>query len=158
VTSMTITTAGRRDVDRLVFIKRNVASLLTEVKHAAMEGYSYKSTGRVFELGEVGGVIKVLLAEHSIPCISVPPVSVKKFATGNAYADKRAMLSAATQRGSVFADDDQADAFFLAHIALAYVLNVAETRRELDVLASLRRPLKTKPVKRRARRLVSNAI
>lgn len=158
VTSATITTAGRRDGDRLAFIKRGVASLLAGVTGAAVEGYSYNSTGHVFELGEIGGVVKVLLVEHAIPYISVPPVLVKKFATGNSHADKRAMMSAAAaRRGAAFADDDQADAFFLAHIALAYAQNTAETRRELDVLATLRRPPQRK-TKRRVRRLIPNAV
>jgi Holliday junction resolvasome RuvABC endonuclease subunit len=133
--------------------------MLPEVEFAALEGYSYNSVGHVFELGEVGGVIKVLLIEHMLPYVVVPPVLVKKFATGSVHANKDAMLAAAVQRGHDFGDnDDQADAFFLARIALAYAKNAAEHRCEMEVLHTLRNPPKDKKPKRRVRRLIKNAV
>jgi crossover junction endodeoxyribonuclease RuvC len=159
VSSALVTPDHLRDGARLVFIKKAVASMLSGVEFVAMEGYSYNSVGHVFELGEIGGVLKVLLVEHEISYIIVPPVLVKKFATGTTHADKDAMLSAAIRRGHDFGkNDDQADAFFLAHIALAYAKNTAQHRCEMDVLRTLRSPPKDKKPKRRARRLIQNAI
>ena len=159
VVSATVTPDELRDGERLVFVKTAVASVLAGVTFAALEGYSYGSVGRVFELGEMGGVIKVLLIEHKIPFVVVPPVLLKKFATGTTYATKDAMLSAALNRGHDFGDaDDQADAFFLARVALAYTSNAPTHRCEMDVLRTLRNPPKDKKTKRRARRLIKNAI
>lgn len=147
-----------RDGERLMFIKAACLSMLPEVGFAALEGYSYGSVGRVFELGEIGGVIKVLLLEHKIPYVVVPPILLKKFATGTTHATKEAMLAAAIKRGHDFGDnDDQADAFFLAHVARAYAKNAPTHRCEMDVLRTLRNPPKAKN-KRRARRLIKNAI
>lgn len=157
VTSATITPEGLRDGARLAFIKQAVAPLLAGVQFVALEGYSYNSVGHVFELGEIGGVLKVLLVEHSLSYVVVPPVLVKKFATGKTTADKAAMVLAAKARGCAFTDNNQADAFFLAHIARAYVKNTAKYRCELEVLHTLLSPPKSKS-KRRVRRLIKNAI
>jgi crossover junction endodeoxyribonuclease RuvC len=158
VSSATITTDELRDGKRLAFIKQGVASFLTGVEFVALEGYAYNATGHVFELGEIGGVIKVLLVESNTPYLAIPPILVKKFATGSTHADKDKMLEAAVQRGHDFGDDDnQADAFFLAHIALAYAKNTAKHRCEMEVLRTLRNPKDKKP-KRRVRRLIKNAI
>ena len=146
--------------ERLAFIKTAVASMLDEVEFAALEGYSYNSNGRVFELGEIGGVLKVLLVEKKIPYVVVPPVLVKKFATGSTTASKDAMLKAAIQMGLDFGDrDDQADAFFLACIARAHVKGGLIHRRQMEVLQSLHNMRKVpRARRRRARRLINNAI
>lgn len=153
----TVDPKGARDGDRLLLVKHAVASMATEIRFAALEGYSYDSVGRVFELGEIGGVIKVLLHESNIEYVVVPPAMLKKFATGNASASKEDMLDAATQCGCKAVDDNQADAFFLARIACAYVRGGATRRCEMEVLHALRNP-NPKKSRRRARRLVKAAI
>lgn len=47
-----------------------------------MEGYSYGSAGRVFEIAEGAGVIKLALAQHGIIPVIVAPSQLKKFSTG----------------------------------------------------------------------------
>lgn len=147
-----------RDGARLAFIKRAVSSTLADVKFVALEGYSYDSVGRVFELGEVGGVLKVVFVEASIPYVVVPPVLLKKFATGSTSASKEAMILAAKNKGLIAADDNQADAFFLAQIARAFVLNNARLRCEMEVLHTLRHPVIKKKVRQQPRRLIKAAI
>lgn len=142
---------------RLVLVKQAVASMTEGVSLAALEGYSYGSVGQVFELGEIGGVLKVMLHELHIPFIIVAPVLLKKWATGNTGASKEDMLSAAQSRGLKTDDDNQADAFFLAHIARAYELNTAKYRCEMEVIHALRNPAQKKP-QRRIRRLVKAAL
>jgi Holliday junction resolvasome RuvABC endonuclease subunit len=153
----TVDPQGARDGERLMFVKQAVAAMTNEVSFAALEGYSYDSVGRVFELGEVGGVLKVLLHERNIEYVVVPPALLKKFATGNASASKEDMVDAAKQRGCAAADDNQADAFFLAHVARAYIRGGAPRRCELEVLHALRNP-SAKKSRRRVRRLVKAAI
>lgn len=156
----TVDPGDARDAARLVLVKRAVASMATAVEFAALEGYSYDSVGRVFELGEIGGVIKVLLHESGIKFVVVPPVLVKKFATGNATASKEDVMTACKARGVTFAEDDdnQADAFFLACIARAFAKNAARYRCEMEVLHTLRNPPSEKKQRRRARRLIKAAI
>lgn len=153
----TVNPRGAIDGPRLMLIKRAVTSLATEIKFAALEGYSYDSVGRVFELGEIGGVIKVLLLESRIEYVVVSPSSLKKFATGVSSASKENMLDAAKSLGAVCADDNQADAFFLARVARAYVQDVADRRCEMDVIHALKNP-EPKKTQRRIRRLVKAAL
>lgn len=154
----TINPEGRLDAQRLVFIKRTVASFATDIKFAALEGYSYDSVGRVFELGEIGGVIKTLLVELGIGFVVVPPIQLKKFATGTTYASKEAMVEAAKEAKAAVGDDNQADAFFLARIARAYDTTSDDLRRcEHEVIHSLRNP-SPKKAARRVRRLIKAAI
>lgn len=155
----TVNPEGRLDAQRLFFIKRTVTSFAADIKFAALEGYSYDSVGRVFELGEIGGVIKTLLVELGIGFVVVPPVQLKKFATGTTYASKEAMIEAAKEAKAAVGDDDnQADAFFLARIARAYDTTSSDMRRcELEVIHALRNPTPKKAA-RRVRRLVKAAI
>jgi crossover junction endodeoxyribonuclease RuvC len=155
--SATVTTGDLRDGERLSFIRRAVMGLLDGVTFATIEGYSYDSVGRVFELGEVGGVIKLTLVEREVPYIVVPPVLVKKYATGNPMATKEQVIAAARAGSFEPGDDNQADAFFLAHIARACSIDVARYRRELEVLRTLREPRRKKTV-RRVRRLIKAAV
>jgi len=159
----TVTTADpgdRRDGERLAHIRSVVDGMLLLVTAAAVEGYSYASVGRVFELGEVGGVIKALLAERRVPYVTVPPVLVKKFATGLAFATKEAMLRAAATCGASVSNDNEADAFFLARIARAWHVGNATVRREAEVIRTLRTPPADKKPRRprRARQLVKAAV
>lgn len=156
--SATVTPGSLIDGQRLVFIKRAVAGMLSGVTAVAIEGYSYDSVGRVFELGEVGGVLKTLLVESNIPYLAVPPVLVKKFATGRAFATKDMMLRAAAEQGSIFSDDNQADAFFLAHVARVWHTGEAVTRRQLEVLRALRPGEKKSKRARRPRKLIQAAV
>jgi crossover junction endodeoxyribonuclease RuvC len=155
----TVVPGGRRDGERLAHIRRIVDGSLHAVTAAALEGYAYDAVGRVFELGEVGGVIKALLSERAIPYVVVPPVLVKKFATGFAGAPKEMMVRAAVAAGATPADDNQADAFFLARIARAWHLGDAVVRREVEVIRTLRRdPGERKKPRRALRRLVKAAV
>jgi Holliday junction resolvasome RuvABC endonuclease subunit len=153
----TVDPRDAKDGERLILIKRAVAALASGVEFAALEGYSYDSVGRVFELGEIGGVVKVLLHESGIKYVVVPPVLLKKFATGSSSASKEAMVSACKERGARPADDNQADAFFLAHVARAYAKGGVTRRCEMDVIHSLKNPTPKKPM-RRVRRLVKSAL
>ena len=148
---------ARVDAQRLVHIKLAIAAKLSGVKGAALEGYSYNSTGRVFELGEIGGVLKALLYESGISYVSVPPTVLKMFATGSGSASKDQMIKAAKRIGAAPADDNQADALFLAHTARAYTLGCAKHRCEMEAIHTLKHPTK-KTHARRVRQLIKAAI
>jgi Holliday junction resolvasome RuvABC endonuclease subunit len=106
----------------------------------AMEGYSYGSTGRWFDLGEAGGVIKVELLVHGVPAIIVPPASLKFFATSNGGAPKDWMIrEAEKQLGIVTKDDNLADAALLALFAYVVVTKDSTKRCELEAIHNLQK-------------------
>jgi Holliday junction resolvasome RuvABC endonuclease subunit len=64
--------------------------------------------------GMVHGVVRATLMDLHVPYVTVPPSSLKKFATGKGTADKTAMAIAALKRyGREFTDDNACDAFWL---------------------------------------------
>ncbi len=121
-----------------------------------MEGYSFGARGRsIFQLGELGGVLKVALArlgfEEStrMPArglnardeegqgvdgglVVVPPTQLKKFATSKGTADKRQMALSVYKRWGFEADtDDEVDAYALARLGAA-LLGVADGLTEVQ--------------------------
>ncbi len=150
---------GASDV-KLLGIRNALLPLLLGVKFGALEGYAYDSIHRAFDLGEVAGTVKLTLVEHSVGYVVVPPATLKLFATGASSAEKDDMIAAAKALGADPADDNQADAFHLAHLARAHALGTAKKRHEMEALHSLRKSISGKQHKpaRRIRRLVKNAI
>lgn len=68
----------------------NEISLL-KPKRTCLEGYSYGSTGKVFEIGENVGILKLQLFHKNIEPDIIAPPTLKKFATDNGRADKEMM-------------------------------------------------------------------
>lgn len=144
---------------RLSHIRKAVTAYLVGTTRVAMEGYSYGSVGRVFELGEAGGMIKLAAFDANVPCTIIPPTQLKYFATGSGGAAKKQMLETAIGEGApVGEDDNQADAFFLA--LLAWHLSVPRTaklRHRMDVIHGLNNPISRKN-KKVVRRTIPGAI
>lgn len=130
-----------KGVQRLVDIRGRMQLLL----HAytpdvlVMEGYNYgaarmkgrsQTPGRLFDIGELGGMIKLQAVHEGMKLLIVPPASLKMFATGNGLADKPMVMAAVARQwpGVVCADDNQADAVALYHFAEA-VMNKRKRRR-----------------------------
>lgn len=91
-----------------------------------IEGYSMgtaRQNSHAHALGELGGVIRVALTEHSIEFVDVPPASLKKYATGKGNANKGMVLEAASKRSGLDfgGDDNRADAWWLRAMALDYL-------------------------------------
>ena len=91
------------------------------------EGYSMGSpkkrggAGRFYDIGEQGGVLKLIAYRKGIDVLLVPPNNLKKFATGSGGADKdRVIASVAEVWGYDIPRDDEADAFVLMQMGLAY--------------------------------------
>lgn len=159
-TLLTVAPGKTREGPRLALIKNRVSFFLNlGVTSACMEGYAYNAIGRVFELGEVGGVVKLAATEAHVALSVVPPTLLKKFATGNASADKDEVMAAAEAlMGAPPGDDNQADAYFLALIALSlHTGKYAKTRAQLEVLKTLQQPVEKKR-RSRIRKLVKNTI
>ncbi len=112
-----------KGVERLLEIEGELLKMLTAFNPAlvCIEGYSFGSKGMaVYQIGELGGIIRRLLHVHSIPWIEIAPVSVKKFATGKGNTKKEQVIAHVLSRWGVHFDtSDEADAFVLAKIGEA---------------------------------------
>lgn len=100
------------------------------------EGYSMGSpmkrggVGRFFDIGEQGGVLKLIAYRKGINVLLVPPTSLKKFATGSGGAKKEEVIkSIADVWGYDIPHNDEADAFILMQMGLAY-LNKRKARKK----------------------------
>lgn len=82
--------------------------------HAFVEGYSMASKGMVFQLGELGGAIRLMLFHMGWTVYIVSPKTLKKFTTLNGNADKE-MMKEWVKRcyGYESVDDNDADAYAL---------------------------------------------
>lgn len=111
---------------RLKYILEEVREVVSASEPAliAYEGYAmgrFAGGGRLADLGELGGVLKLLAYESNIPLLIVPPSCLKLFATGKGNADKDAvMVAMAKHRGRLFSSNDEADAYALYLMGLAY--------------------------------------
>lgn len=80
----------------------------------AIEGYAYGRPNQAHQVGELGGVVRCALHDAGIAFVEVPPLTVKKYATGNGGAGKDEVLAEAIRRldyqGS---SKDEADALWL---------------------------------------------
>jgi len=123
-----------RGCERLDHIHAYLYDILTErhpkdkIRWAVMEGYNYGaargrgSPGRLFDIGELGGMIKSMFYDDSIPLLIVPPASLKMFVTGNGLAKKPEMIAAVAEQWGVETNSDNiADAVGLYHFMQAYL-------------------------------------
>jgi len=138
----TVTPGKLTGVSRLVCIRnalREVIGLYPGIHYAALEGYSIGSVNRSFDLGELGGLVRIVLHDEGIPALIVPPTSLKQFVTGNGSSDKDAMRRAVLKKWGIdINQDDICDAFGLAQVARSFHLSDGTTRAELEVLKKLK--------------------
>ena len=79
-----------------------------------VEGYSFGShDAGARSIGELGGVMRLLLWDMKIPWAEVPPTSLKKFATGKGNCSKDQVLAAAVRDDTRIDDNNAADAHWL---------------------------------------------
>lgn len=82
------------DVDRFDSISDWAINLCIGASDVAIEGYSFGSKGKVFNLAENMGIFKHKLYKAAIPVTIIEPSKAKKIATGKGNADKQAMYEA----------------------------------------------------------------
>jgi crossover junction endodeoxyribonuclease RuvC len=119
-----ILTKELRGIERLLFIRDQFIKLIGKVQPSilAYEGYSMGlKGGKVFDLGELGGVLKTVAFEKNIDILVVPPTSLKLFATGKGNAKKPDISKAvADVWGYKVTQNDEADAFVLFQMGRAF--------------------------------------
>lgn len=114
-----------KDVERLSDIRARMTDVLQahEVSAAVIEGYAFSArNSQSHKIGELGGVIRLLLHDMGIPFVDVPPTSRAKFATGRGNAAKTEVISAVSARtGRIWSGkgaDDECDAWLLEEMGL----------------------------------------
>ena len=106
---------------RLVVIKLQVREMVTGSEFVLMEDLPRNATSAGVT-GMVHGTVRTMLQEEGISYGSVPPSSLKKYATGKGTAGKPEMAVAAFKRGGVeFSDDNQCDAWWCYVMALDHL-------------------------------------
>lgn len=113
----------------------------------AIEHYAMGCKFNREALGELGGVLRVLLFEEDFPYIEIPPLRLKQFATGKASAEKDHILLAVYKKwGIEFKRNDEADAFILAQMARAIKMTKGDqlklTAYEREVIEKILNPAK----------------
>ncbi len=137
----------RRGIDRIKYIRDSVAQALDmyEPTLVAYEGYALGFRGKsniIFDLGELGGVLKLLILERGIDILLIPPTSLKLFATGKGNADKEQVSVALREElGVSFSTSDQYDAAGLLLMGEMYYSSNAPSRRGRKPIAHRQRAL-----------------
>jgi crossover junction endodeoxyribonuclease RuvC len=122
VTSIIMTPT--KGTERLILISSKLREVVREnkVKAVIIEGYSFASrNSQAHSIGELGGVVRVMLWKEAIPYVEVPPTSRAKFATGRGNASKDEVISSISAKtGKIFrggGGNDECDAWVLEEMA-----------------------------------------
>lgn len=135
-------TPKSRGVDRLADIRTLIADLVrsTAPEVVVLEGYAFGARGRaMFNIGELGGVVRLLLFDMGIPFVEVPPSCLKLFATGKGNSGKDAVLECAIRSfGFEGHGNDEADAWMLLKIAEAHYGDGGTNEAQRKALAGVK--------------------
>ena len=115
-------------------IRREVMQFSSVADVVVIEGYSFGSQGRaVYQIAELGGVIRYSLWMRKVPYVEVPPSTLKKWATGKGNVGKDEMIAAAIRKhGFEGSNNNAADAHLLWHMANAYYSGKYRTKIEAE--------------------------
>ena len=124
--------ARNRGIARLRWIRDAVLARTSGASLVVLEGYSFASRGRaIISLGELGGVVRVALADAGLTSVDVAPASRALFATGKGNASKEHVLAEAIRIiGYAGHSYDEADALWLRTMATEHYLASTASRSE----------------------------
>ncbi len=71
------------------------------IQHCVVEGYSFGSKGKYFNIAENTGILKHKLFKNDISFSDVPPTTMKKFAVGKGNAQKSLLYEVWLKKTSV---------------------------------------------------------
>lgn len=147
-------------IERLYEIKQQLNDLIDEFEgfdYCIMESYSYGSNSRsFFQLGELGGVIKMLMYENNIKLVTITPSVAKKYldmkkefkqGKESGMSNKEITFTAIKEKFQKldFNNDDEADSFLFGVILKEYlkyikkddVTNYSITHKEVFTQVSM---------------------
>lgn len=135
--------AKESGIARLFSIKREIKELLVDFspKLVVIEGYAFARANQAHQMGELGGMVRMLLDEGFYRWLEVSPGQLKKFATGKGNSTKDVILMHVYKRWKVeFNDNNIADAFVLAKIGQSVLGDTKGlTQDQLDIIKALRK-------------------
>lgn len=151
--------ADLRGPERLQYLRDALWNYLSpyqgKIAKSAMEAQSLGSMGDLDQLGQINGVVQVLLSDLGTAPLLVAPSLLKKFVTGQGQATKQAMMVATHHNWAVeIVQDDLCDAHGLARIAKEYAESVSTNRAQIEVIHRLMNRRK----KTRIKRLFPNSL
>lgn len=142
--SGTIATKALRGMERLTFIASELLNHAARSDVVVLEGYAFARPNQAHQLGELGGVARLMLYQTGLPYIEVAPAALKAYATGKGNAKKEDVLAAAIRKlDYTGSNHNESDALWLWHIGQAlyhgpdYVLEATEY--QLKVMSKLTR-------------------
>jgi len=134
-----------RGMERLFVIRNIIADIYKRfaINFTCVEGYSMGSrNGKAFDIGELGGTIKLFLWSRKHDYYPIPPTQVKKYATGKGNGDKnKVMLAVFKEWQFEGTDDNEVDAFVLANIARAVKSNIVMRKYQAEAIISIRKEI-----------------
>jgi len=132
--------------ERLISIREGVRHIVKGSDLVLLEGYAYSKGDKAHQIGELGGVLRVMFWKMDLKVIEVAPSALKKFATGKGNAKKEDIAVAIYKRwGREFKTNDEADAFVLTQIGMAYMNRVnGLTAFQREVIDGLKKEKKAK--------------
>jgi Holliday junction resolvasome RuvABC endonuclease subunit len=114
---------------RLAYLKHEILLALQyyrlELKAVFLEDYGFSFRGHDFKLAELGGILRLGIAELEIPLYVIAPACLKLFVTGKGNSKKDIMLEQVFRKYHVgsetLKDDNQVDAYALAKLGMCYL-------------------------------------
>lgn len=131
-----------RGMLRLSWIRNSVAEIVRGAEFVVVEGYAFGAKGSaLFNIAEMGGVVRFTLWELGHQVVEVPPASLKLFATGRGNAKKDEVLAAAIRKlGFDGFDHNVADAMWLLEMAKTQFNGDASNDGQRRALEKIRWP------------------
>ena len=128
--------------ERISDIRHHVMQYASAADVVVIEGYSFGSQGRaVYQIAELGGVIRYSLWMRKIPYVEVSPSTLKKWATGKGNCGKDEMIASAIRRhGFEGANNNEADAFLLYRMARSHYSGTGSTKAQVEQLEKVEWP------------------
>jgi len=108
---------------KLIRFKSKFMEILNsyEIKVVAYERPAGRNTHSIITQSKIIGIIESVCEEHNIEYVAYSASEVKKFATGKGNSGKPLMISTAKEKyGYQGADDNEADALHILHLAKYY--------------------------------------
>jgi len=137
------------DLERLLYITNTVMSKIPQTPSLiCIEDYfipmSTAQTGAAMSLNSLGTLMRIKMYEAKFPFIIISPPQLKKFILGKGVGQKSLIMKEVFKKYNVdVKDDNQADAFVLAQIALAIEDMAAKanlskyTKPQVDVITTI---------------------
>lgn len=117
---------------RLIKIRESISGIINSYSPnlIILEGYAFGRINQAHQLGELGGVIRVLLYENGFKegrdLFIIPPTTLKKFVLGKGIGKKELILKEVYKRWNFDTDSNNiADAFALSQLG-GCILNQEE--------------------------------